>query len=682
MANIPVGNFGRSTPGQVSPGSASSDFGQGMARAIQGLGQTISAVGDYREQQKAEMARAKAVNEGYKHELFAAETVDEIRKKIDSGELKYQDAESYYDNKIGTFSREKIDGLDPVGTEHFDGLIARNAARYKQDVGALALKAEQTDYKNQFVQGLDTLGKQRQLPGADIEAINAKADVLAVMAKRAGIDDSQASKYIQDFKDTSWYQHASERAMKAEVSNDVAGLKQMQYDLTAEDGYYTGKMDTEKRNALLKSVSYDLDRIQQRQELAAQLAEVKAERALMQFDSLIATGATPSQEAIERARSAVQGTAFETEFTGRLKFAEEVQAVLKMPIGQQVELAARVEREAMAGADSASQVARAKQLSNAINANLNTLTKNPLEYVQNKTGVPVEDLPIDALTDLSAAPAAASSIAESLQNRAAEIAALEKQNGIRIDNALLKPHEAEKLGSYLASKEATIEEKQNILRSLRAVSGDDPQIYKAVLAQLAPKAPVMSYAGMVAATDTDVEYDAGLFSASQTFKPDAIASTILKGERVINDRSFEIPSMDKFQTEFGSQVGNAYRDRPDALQADLQAVRAYYVGAVSERDTPSKDINTTLMKEAIGVIVGASYEAGDTTVLAPFGMSESTFSDRLETAWQSSAPAAYKGTPLDVFGLRPVGSGKYAVFAGNKVLPGQNGQPLILDVGE
>lgn len=680
MANIPVGNFGRTTPGQVSPGSASGDFGQGMARAIQGLGQTISAIGDYREQQKAEMARAKAVNEGYKHELFAAETVDEIRQKIGNGELKYQDAESYYDNKIGTFPKEQIDGLDPVDNERFDGLFARNAARYKQDVGALALKAEQDDYKNQFVQGLDTLGKQRQLPGADIEAINAKADVLAVMAKRAGIDDSQALRYIQDFKDASWYQHASERAMRAEVSDNVAGLKQLQYDLTADDGYYTGKMDTEKRNAVLKSVSYDLDRIQQRQELAAQRAEVKAERALMQFDSLIATGATASPEAIAKAQQATKGTTFEGEFSDRLRFAEEVQQVLKRPIQEQVDLAARVEREALAGADSAAQVARARQLSNAINANLKTLTQNPLEYIQNRTGRPVDDLPIDALSDMSAAPAAAGSIADSLQNRAAEIAALEKQNGIRIDNALLKPHEAEKLGSLLASKEATVEEKQTILRSLRAVSGDDPKIYKSVLTQLAPKAPVMAYAGAIAATDTDIEYDAGLFSASRTLKPDAIASTMLKGERVINEKAFEIPSLDKFQTEFGSQIGNAYRDRPDALQADLQAVRAYYVGAVSERDTPSKDVNTTLMKEAIGVVVGASFEAGDTTVLAPFGMSESAFSDRLETAWQSSAPAAYKGTPLDVFGLRPVGEGRYAVMAGTRALPGADGAPLVLDV--
>lgn len=682
MANIPVGNFGRSTPGQVSPGSASGDFGQGMARAIQGLGQTISAVGDYREQQKTEMARAKAVNAGYKHELFAAETVDEIRKKIGTGELKYQDAESYYDNKLGAFPREKIDGLDDVDNERFDGLFARNAARYKQDVSDLALKAEQDDYKNQFVQGLDTLGKQRQLPGADIDAINAKADVLLVMARKADIEESQANRYVQDFKDASWYQHATEKAMKAEASDDVAALQKLQYDLTADDGYYTGKMDTEKRNAVLKGVTFDLDRIRQRQEMAAARAEVKAERALMQFDALVSTGATPSQEAIDRARTAVQGTPYAAEFKQRLEFADQVQEVLKMPIDKQIELAQQVEREAMAGADNTAQVAQARRLASAINANVKTLTTNPLAYIENREGTRFDDLPLDALSDMSAAPAAADAIASQLQERSANIAALEKKNGMRIDNALLKPHEADKLATIISSKEATIEDKQRILQSLK-VATRDTATYKQVLQQLAPKAPVMAYAGAVAASEREIEYDAGLFSASQTFKPEVVASTMLKGERVINEKSFEIPSLDKFQTEFSSQVGNAYRDRPDALQADLQAVRAYYVGAVSERDSPSKDLNTKLMKEAIGVIVGAKYDAGDTTVLAPFGMSESEFSNKLETAWQvESARIGMDGTPLDVFGLRPVGSGKYAVFAGNKVLPGQNGQPLILDVGE
>lgn len=682
MANIPVGNFGRSTPGQVSPGSASGDFGQGMARAIQGLGQTISAIGDYREQQKTEMARAKAVNAGYKHELFAAETVDEIRKKISTGELKYQDAESYYDNKLSAFPREKIDGLDAVDNERFDGLFARNAARYKQDVGALALKAEQDDYKNQFVQGLDTLGKQRQLPGADMDAINSKADVLSVMAQKAGIEQSQYTKYIQDFKDASWYQHATERAMKAEASNDVASLQQLQHDLTADNGYYTAKMDTEKRNAVLKGVTFDLDRIRQRQEMAAAKVEIKAERALMQFDALVSTGATPSQEAIERARSAVQGTPFAGEFQQRLEFADQVQEVLKQPIDKQLELAQQVERQAMESADNPQQVAQAKRLASAINANVKTLTTDPLAYIENREGTKFDDLPLDALADMSGAPAAAEAIASRLQERAESIAALEKKNGMRIDNALLKPHEVDKLTTIIASKEATIEEKQRVLQSLKAVTGDTAT-YKQVLQQIAPKSPVMAYAGAVSASARDIEYDAGLFSASQTFKPEAVASTMLKGERVINERSFEIPSLDKLQTEFSSQIGNAYRDRPDALQADLQAVRAYYVGAVSERDSPSKELNTKLMKEAIGVIVGAKYDAGDTTVLAPFGMSESEFSNKLETAWQvESARLGMDGTPLDVFGLRPVGSGKYAVFAGNKVLPGQNGQPLILDVGE
>ena len=681
MANIPLGNFGQTTPGAVSAGSARGDFGQSIAQGLQQVGNGLMAVADEHQKQKQAMARAKSVNEVYNHELFLGNVVSDINDKIRKGELKYQDAQGYYEQQAGTFSRSQIDGLDAAGNEQLNGVLTRNVAGYAQKVKALQSKYEQDDYKNQFVQGLDTLGKQRQIPGADIEQINKKSDVLAEMAKRAGIDSAVYSKTIQDFKDAGWYQHASERAMKAEATNNVGELQALQHDLTSDSGFYIGKMDTEKRNAVLKGVTFDLERIRQRAELAQAKADAKGERALAQFNALVATGANPSQEAIDKTLGMVKGTSAEAEFRSAIDFSAHVQEVLKKPITEQIALANEVSRKAMESADSATQVAQAKRLASAIQANVNTLQKDPLKYQENQTGQPIPDLPLDALGSLSEAPAAAQHIAAQLSDRWAIIKGLENKNGIALDYALLKPTEAEKLGSLLSSKEASVDEKQKILASLRDVSGST-DIYKSVLKQLQPKAPVMAYAGAIAASDKTITFDPGIFSKNQTLNPQQVAATLLKGERILDEHKFELPPVGRLQEAFSSALGDAYQNSPDAYQADFDAVRAYYAGAVSEEGSPSKIIDSKLIKKAIHVVVGQPYKNGDSTVLPPYGMQKGEFADKLDTAWKSAARGTnHDGVPVSSFNLRQVGMGKYQVFSGQYAVPDSSGKPITLDVG-
>ena len=680
MANIPLGNFGQTTPGAVSAGSARGDFGQSIAQGLQQVGNGLMAVADEHQQQKQAMARAKSVNEVYNHELFLGNVVSDINDKIRKGDLKYQDAQGYYEQQAGTFSRSQIDGLDAAGNEQLNGVITRNVAVYSQKVKALQSKYEQDDYKNQFVQGLDTLGKQRQLPGADVEQINKKSDVLAEMAKRAGIDSAVYTKTIQDFKDAGWYQHASERAMKAEATNNVGELLALQHDLTSDNGFYIGKMDTEKRNAVLKGVTFDLERIRQRAELSQAKADAKGERALAQFNALVATGANPSQEAIDKTLGLVKGTSAEAEFRQAIDFSAHVQDVLKKPITEQIALANEVSRKAMESADSATQVAQAKRLASAIQANVNTLQKDPLKYQENQTGQPIPDLPLDALGSLSEAPAAAQHIAAQLSDRWAIIKGLENKNGIALDYALLKPAEAEKLGSLLSSKEASVDEKQKILASLRDVSGST-DIYKSVLKQLQPKAPVMAYAGAVAAHDSDITVDSGWFG-SQTVKPSQVAASMLEGQRVIDENKYKIPSEQKFQEKFNSQVGDSYHGSPDAYQSDLQAVRAYYVGEASKGSNYTEDIDPKLFKKAVDIISGQTVESGSSVVRAPIGMSKEAFVDKLDLAWKSAS----KGTPranvnVTNFNLTPVGNGKYAVFSGQYAIPDADGKPITIDIG-
>lgn len=683
MARIPMAEeLGNATP-QPGRGSASM---QGMTAATEAVGRLANTVGGFALQEiqqerkeYADLQSAKSVNALLDYSAHIEKAGLEVEELTKTGQLDYRQASAEFEKRAKQYQMPDLD-IPPPARERLTGSMGTELERKKLGMAKLTRGMQQEEFKNQFYVGLDNISKLAAFPGANIDQLNGMAEDFVADGIAAGIPESQLRQDVERFKEGNWFNQAEQRSIAAETGDDVESLRSLQHDLTAEDGFYMGKLSADKRNSLLKGVSFNLDKIRQRNELAMAKREAAAERALMRFDSLIATGAAPSLQAIETARTATDGTSFAGEFGQRLEFAGQVQEVLNRPIAEQIQLAASVEQQAMGGADDARQVAQARSLSRAIGDNIKTLTDNPLQYIENRTGMQVPDLSVNALLSLAGDPKAGADLSSQLQDRAKMIKALETQSGIKISNAILKPHEADQLSSLLNSKDTGIDAKRSILQALKTVS-DDTDVYKSIMASVAQKSPVMAYAGMVSTSSRQIEYDAGLFSATKTFTPSAVAETMLKGDEIISGQKFKLPSMEKINAEFSMAVGDAYRNHPDAYQADLQAVRAYYAGAVSEEDTPSEEINQSLLRRAIGIVAGATYESGDSKVLAPMGMSESDFADRIEAAWQvESTAAGYDGASLDVFGLEALGNGRYAVMSGTRPLVGSNGGPMILNV--
>lgn len=675
-------NIGNATP---NPQRGSADT-RGVTAGTEAIGQLANvasgvALQEVQRQRKeyADLQSAKSVNALLDYSAHIEKTGLEVEELTRTGQLDYRQAQAEFEKRAQQYKMPELDIPDHARVRLQGGMNAE-LERRKMGFAKLTQDMQREDFKSQFYVGLDNISKLAAFPGANIEELNGMAEDFVADGIAAGIPESQLRHDVLQFKEGNWFNQAEQRSIAAETGDDVESLRALQHDLTAEDGFYMGKLSADKRNSLLKGVSFNMDKIRQRNDMAVAKREAAAERALLRFDSLIATGAAPSLKAIETARTATDGTSFAGEFGQRLEFAGQVQEVLNRPIAEQIQLAASVEQHAMGGADDARQVAQARSLSRAIGDNIKTLTENPLQYIENRTGKQVPDLSVNALLSLTGDPPALAVLSSQLQDRAKMIKALETQSGMKISNAILKPHEADQLSSLLNSKDTGIDAKRTILQALKTVS-TDTDVYKSLMASVAQKSPVMAYAGMVSSSKRQIEYDAGLFSATKTFTPSAVAETMLKGDEIISGQKFKLPSMEKINAEFSVAVGDAYRNHPDAYQADLQAVRAYYAGAVSEEDTPSDQINQSLLRRAIGIVAGATYESGDSKVLAPMGMSESEFADRIEAAWQvESTAAGYDGASLDVFGLEALGNGRYAVMSGTRPLVGANGGPMILNV--
>ncbi|KAK6697411.1 hypothetical protein SNK04_013983 [Fusarium graminearum] len=86
------------------------------------------------------------------------------------------------------------------------------------------------------------------MPGADIDAVNLRADELVGgLGRSSGLDDAASGKLLQDFKDRNWTTHATQQAIFNR--EDPAGLAKLEHDLSAADGFYANKLDPEAQCA-------------------------------------------------------------------------------------------------------------------------------------------------------------------------------------------------------------------------------------------------------------------------------------------------------------------------------------------------------------------------------------------------------------------------------------------------
>lgn len=682
MAKIPTGSFGFDVP-QASAPADTTPIARGLVNVARGL----EDVQQRQSEDRLRQARSDATQAYLDHELATKTAAQNVADQLQTGAITPDEAQSAYEKATNAIPRAQV-ALPKVERENFDRQLQRITFASALEVRRAADATQKALGKAQFADGLDKLQKLAGFPGADINDINARGAAFGETGTGAGIPKDQVDKAVQDFQDKNWLNHATQRAM--ESANDLDALKALQHDLTSKDGYYAGKLDTDKRNAVLRSVLNDQERIQARLEHHADRREARAQVAMNEIDRQIATGVPATAAMWANWSAEIDGTSQSDAFKDAIGNEQKMQDVLRQPIGEQIKFAQDAEAKLQSGGGNLRQVANLQRMTEAVKRNVQTLQTDPLVFNANRTGEQVLPLDPSALADPSSVQ-----LATQLRDRAITLDAMRVQYGEQVPVRLLLPQESATLGALLQN--ATAAEAGQFFGGLRRAAGSDAN-YQAIMQQIAPDAPVKALAGEIAAKQNRLVLEHNWIRDDVYANSTDVANTMLAGEAILHPPKAAkaedgapklglylpngaVPALqDRFQTE----VGSVFAQRPGAAELAFQAVQAYYVGKAAQTGrmaADNRDIDGKLVKEAVRSVLGnvVDYQ-GRGEVLAPWGMEAAAFEDDATAALAHALPGVAEEQRSQL-GLMNRSETTYYVTRGRAPIQDAKGDPLVIRVG-
>lgn len=696
------------------------DSGAGVFQAAAGFGQAMERADENQRNQDQQLTEAKAQNAVEQHDLALKTTAESMRENILTGQVPYAQARDQFDQQVQNIPQPDFEGVRKSVTSILQGRIQRNIASSQFGIDGVVNAAKRDDFKAQFGQGLDTLGKLAGMPDADIDDINARAQVYRPLARNAGIPEATIDKALQDFKDKNWLNQATQRSMEAKDS--MPDLHELQHDLTDADGFYAGKLDTDKRNMVLRTVLSDQSILQNRMDHEADKREAKAQRAIGQIDEQISSGVPLSSDMWDTAQRVTQGTSFADDFKQRLKDEEQVQQVLHQPIDQQQAYVQQRQQQLDTEGGSMKDRANLNRLQTAVNQNINLMQKAPLLFGANRNGTEVAPLDFNALNPQAdvahavmgdqAGPNPKQQFSAQIADRMNTLTALRKQYGPTITPSVLLPQEATALAGQLDN--ATPPQRAQILTALRGTMNND-DAYQAAMHQIAPHSPVTAIAGQMVGNSAPASTPAW-FDSRYAPKVEDVAR-ILSGDSLLNPSKATTGQQEKGELKstvpmpldgtnnspglrdaFMRRAGDLFRGRPELGETYFAAFKAADAGLRAEKGDLKGDPNTTIEQQALAIALGppgSVFNFNGARVKVPDGMDPTQFKGYVNNAVAAAAKAAGGGADWAdrIQGYRlhegyigdpssgSVGSGRYTVMDGAIPMARPDGKgPLTIDL--
>lgn len=275
------------------------------------------------------------------------------------------------------------------------------------------------------------------------------------------------------------------------------------------------------------------------------------------------------------------------------------------------------------------------------------------------------------------------SVAGQLKERAGLAEAMKNDYGVPFTP--LSKAEAAGLASGLAQKGA--KDKMDYLRIMQN-SMSDSKSYQAIMRQIAPDSPVTAMAGAYIDLGT-MQVDGGFFGKDTTIKAETVAQRLLVGDAAINPnkvdkdngmKAMTMPSDKDMRAEFTTRTEDLFKNYPQGQQQAYNSVKAYYAALAVEKGDYSGELDIDAFDQSVQDVLGNISDVnGNGNVLLPWGMDESDFADKMESAL-STQKLNYNVNYRDV-GFENTGTmGKYMVKSGESYLMDSQGKPLIIDI--
>lgn len=699
MARIPMGNFGQGATTAPVLHTRVQGGDDPVGRAVGDLAQTGMQVADNFQRQQAQqvaeakeqastLAKAKAQTAINEFDTDTQFIVDDIRTRVASGKLEYGKAVEQYEELLQGKEQPVFSDLKPDELERYNGAYRQVRMKGLGAINRIVADAQALDANGRYDMNLGILEKQIGLPGVDTTRVIARAEALIPLAEATGADKAAVVAKLQKFKDNAWQNEATSRLLAGK--DDAGALRQLETDLTAADGYYSSRLDADRRNILLNSVLSAQSRLDTRMQVEANRLESEASAAMDDYRRQVDSLFPAPVETYAAWQRAVVGTKYEAEFKDLQHEEFEVQKVLGLRPNEQRAYLQSLQTKQRSDGATVPEQQRADRLGKAIESRLTMLRDSPLKFYGATTGEPVQ--PLD-LAMLAAGGGSPGQVIEAMQGQVRQRSVLldmmRRQYGAEAGNSLLLDEEASTLASVVGK--APPAQALRVYGMLNQVF-TNPKEYQAVMQQIAPDSPLRAEAGRIYALQRPQGLPPGpITKASPNGQYGDVALTILTGEALLNPgkaasdaKPVTMPPPQDMKRMITSSLGESFAGRPSELQTAIDAVHAYYASKTADAGDMTGRLNADRLRESVRAVVGekARFEGRD--VVPPWGMSASQFRDVADTYVQARLKAAGLRDPGDVALVNVRNQpGYYALVRGVEPLvdPKNPRFPLIIRIG-
>lgn len=442
-------------------------------------------------------------------------------------------------------------------------------------------------------------------------------------------------------------------------------------------------LDSDRIQQLRTRAATQSDRIDNRARIEQDRALARGQRAIGEMEKQMALGTPPRTDDMLRWASMTAGTEYEQNYRNMMAGLEEVQVVLRKPIAEQQAYIAEQRQVQQSGANTV-DVANLDRLERAVNANVELMSTQPLQWIATRTGSEITSLNMAGL----ATPDGTSQIGAAVIERGDAIRAVQRANAPgMVQMRPLMPDEVQQIGT--AFKAAASPQKREILAGLYRASGAQPDIFEGIVAQIEGVNPFLARVGKLAASWEDATLDSGgWFSPEVVQSAGDVAAIAIHGDEILRSGgkagtlSYPVPKDEEFMTKLRESVTDLYRGTGPGdsgafgLMENAYEIKAYYVGRAAQAGDFSGVIDEERLSQAVTAVVGAPVNYNDSgVVLAPWGMSADDFSRKASDLLMRSLAAKgmtdkIVGGALDLsLGLSGVGGGVYLVTLAGQPIP-------------
>jgi len=626
-----------------------------QSRGAQQIADTVqrTAFGALEQKQREDsaLARVRASNALFERETQISTINSDLAEQVRLGTLSHEKLEEAYTSAVQKLEPLQFSGLSEPEIERMGLAQQRLQLAGQEGIRKLAIGARADAAKGDLATRLDLIGKEAAMPGVDIGKLNSRLDGEDMdMAGRLAYGEMWPAKK-QEAKDANWTTQATQRVVAAR--DGLGTLQQIEHDLTAADGFYAGKLDPEKRNQLLNTVTGRIYQVQQHQQQQAMMREVKAERVLAQMDKQASLGVPPTVADQQRWRSALSGTSVAGEYETRIQQMNASQQFLRLPDAQQEQFLTQLKAGMQQNGASAADVENLNRLESVRNERKKLRDSDPITYSAITNGTQIEPISLAGI----ATPEGQQQLLAQLGERFLVSASVRRKDGLTVTPTPWT--EAERSMIQAAAKSIDDSTKLQIFSVIGSATQDKAE-YAAAIQPFVGDDKIADTAGRAA------------FQGYRLPDGSSLAQTLMEGRKILGDKSKPMPTDDMLLSGFDKAVGFSMPAGSDQRERAFQAYKASYA-ALSERNAKTFNgvtLDSDVSRQAVQAATGGVTDWAGSKVIKPYGMSDNDFSTSVgsqidKMAERTKLPVdLLKGMPLMAAPRRP---GYYYLMNGGEV---------------